>query len=318
MSNTIFALENVYGIAKHKLKNIVIYTTDRCNSKCKTCHIWKKQPKIDIPIEIFEKILKDGATKGVTFRITGGEFLLHPKYKEILSLANKYNIDYQLFSNGFLADRLIETIHQFKVKELAMSCDGIGQKYKEIRGIDNFKNIVKIIDKLKDETNITLNYTISPFNTKSDLKQVIEFADTKRVKLVIGVFNNLEYFDVNINQGFEAYNLDGISADCLLTSRYFENKYIELYNRWLKGEYDIPCLNIRSQIAVYPNGEVHLCEGRNIVLGDLNKESLKNIWNSEKTIQLQKQNKKCNACFLTCQRPIDVFINSTPLKFFIR
>lgn len=312
MNSTIYGLKFIYGIARRKLKNIVIYTTDRCNSKCKTCFIWKKQPKTDIPVAVVEKILNDETSKGAIFKITGGEFLLHPKYREILLLLNELGVEYQLFSNGSLADRLIETVREFKIKEVAISCDGVGEKYKEIRGIDDFENIIKITDDLQNETSITLNYTISPLNSKSDLKQVINFANTKNIKLVVGVFGNLEYFDVKM-QKREAYNLDGVSTKCLRAPKGFVNKYIELYNKWVRGEYKIPCLNIRSQAAVYPNGEVHLCEGKNLVLGNLSKKSLKNIWNSEKTIQLQKQNKNCNACFLICQRPIDVVINSTPL-----
>ena len=307
----------IYGISQRRLKNIVIYTTDRCNSRCRTCFIWKKKPKTDISVETVERIINDDISNGASLKITGGEFLLHPKYDEILSAVVKSGMDYHMFSNGILAERLIKTVRDFKVSELAISCDGTGEKYKEIRGVDNFGNIKRVVNELQHETNILLNYTISPFNSKEDLKQVIEYANSKRVRLVIGVFNALEYFDVNASEN-KAYNLNGISENCLQLSKRLTNRYINLYNRWINGEYDIPCLNIRSQLAVYPNAEVHLCEGKNVVLGNLEKTSLTDIWNSEKTIQLQKQNSKCNACFLTCQRPIDVAIASSPLKYIIK
>ena len=317
MQNFINGLKFIHGISQRRLKNIVIYTTDRCNSRCRTCFIWKKRPKTDIRVETIENIINDDISNGASLKITGGEFLLHPKYDEILSAVVDSGMDYHIFSNGILAERLIKTVREFKVGELAISCDAVGEKYKEIRGVDNFDNIKRIVNELQHETKILLNYTISPFNSKEDLEQVIEYANSKNVKLVIGVFNTLEYFDVNASKN-KAYNLDGISENCLQLSKGLTNRYINLYNRWINGEYDIPCLNIRSQLAVYPNAEVHLCEGKNVVLGNLEKTSLTDIWNNEKTIQLQKQNSKCNACFLTCQRPIDVAIASLPLKWLIK
>ena len=230
MYNTTYALKFIYGIARRKLRNIVVYTTNRCNSRCRTCFIWKKQPKTDILTKTISKILKDETSKGTTLKITGGEFLLHPEYKEILTLINESGLKYQLFSNGILVERLIQTVRKFKVREVALSCDGLRGKYSEIRSVDGFENIVRIINELRGGTDITLNYTISPLNSKSDLRQVADFADASKVKLAVGIFNRPEYFGVKMARN-KAYNLDGITGKCLQVRRRFLNKYIELYNR---------------------------------------------------------------------------------------
>lgn len=43
-----------------------------------------------------------------------------------------------------------------------------------------------------------------------------------------------------------------------------------------------------------------------IVLGNLNERSIKDIMLDEKVIELQKQCLNCNKCWLNCQRIIDV------------
>jgi len=309
-------MDFLFGIINRKITNIVIYTTNRCNSKCKTCNIWDIKPKIDIDPNIIDDLLKN-LNKKITFTITGGEFLLHPKYKEILQKFDGYKCI--LLSNGILADRLIDVVREFKVKEIGVSCDGIGKRYEEIRGVDNFHNIQRIAQELKNETKIVLNYTISPFNTKKDLIEVINFCNIEKVDLIIGVYNRPEYFSTKVNFA-KAYCLSDvkINSGVLMYPKFFVNMYIRLYNKWLKGEYKIPCLNIRSQTVIYPNGDVCLCEGKQVVLGNLNKSSFSEIWDSKKTIKTQQDNRGCNNCFMICQRPADVILNSVKIDKLIK
>ena len=273
-------------------------------------------PKTDLPLEIVEKLLNDDIiNKKTLFGITGGEALLHPKYKEILSLFSGY--EYLFFSNGMLADRLIKTVKDFEIKNLFISADGIDEQYRKIRGVDNFKNIRRIVKELNGITNITIDFTISPFNSKNDLKDIVEFCETYNAKLIVGVYNEPEFFDTNTKPR-ESFELDGIKSRCFYFSPTINNRYIRLYNDWIKGNVKLPCYSIRSLLSIMPNGDVSLCQGKNEILGNLNKNTMNEIWNSEKTIETQKKNRNCNCCFLTCQRPVDIIINKTPLKWLIR
>jgi MoaA/NifB/PqqE/SkfB family radical SAM enzyme len=304
------------GILKREVKEFVIYTTNRCNSRCKTCNIWRMQPKIDIKLDIIDKLLKN-LDKKIIFGITGGEFLLHPRYKDILQEFDGY--EYILFSNGILTDRLIDTVREFNVKEISVSCDGIGKRYKEVRGVDNFHNIKKIVEELRNKTKVVLNYTISPFNSKKDLIEVINFCNKEKVKLFVGLYNRPEYFLTKINFK-KAYNLSNIKVKtgCLLFSKLFTNMYIHLYNNWLKDGYKIPCLNIRGHTVIYPNGDVCLCEGKQTVLGNLNKSTFSEIWSSKSTIRILQQNRKCNDCFMVCQRPMDIVLDILKINRLIK
>lgn len=282
----------------HHIRELPIYSTNRCNSRCEICNIWRKKPKYDLDINIFKNILKSKSIDSrALFVLTGGEFILHPGYEKILSLFSGRN--YILCSNGILADLLIETVRKFKVKNLNLSLDGPPVTYKVVRGIDNYANIVKIIDELKnDNVKINIDYTINPWNSFEDLKYVMRFCREKNVTFDPAYYDNVEYFDTHTEAGL-LYNVGD----------YFPNSYyLHARNLWLRGNLKIPCFSIRLRPVIMPNGDVNLCEAKEIKVGNLYNQSLDEIWNSKRCLTLQKSMFNCNGCWLDCPRAIDISI----------
>ena len=200
---------------------------------------------LSMPIELFESIIND-VPNGVHVNITGGEPLLHPKINEILALLSKQNKSYTLLSNEILADKLVEIVRSEGVKKLELSCDGPKVTYKHVRGVDNYDNIVRIVDELRDEVDIGINFTMNPLNTKKDLIKVKRFCDSRGVYLAVGVYDNPEYFDTTIKKE-ELYDADGLAS-------YPVNRYIRLYNSWLGGNLRLPCYSIRFSCFILPQG----------------------------------------------------------------
>lgn len=293
----------VNNVLRRRLFHVNLFTTDRCNSRCLTCGIWRKEPKKDLDVEVIKELLTDKIVDRSTyFNLTGGEFLLHPKYKEILSLVSDRN--YAIYSNGILADRLIETVRAFKVKSLSLSLDGTPDTYKRVRGADNYYNIERIVNELKSETDIFISYTINPWNTRQDLLHVIEFCRKNGITLNVAYYSDIEYFDATGKEPL-------YQADDLIS-----HPYLRLYDSWLSGNLRLPCYSIRGRCVVRPNGDVDLCEQKEIKLGNLYQQKLGDILNSKRVIDIQNEYLNCNACWIGCQRTIDIELTSL-LKSFI-
>ena len=202
--------------------------------------------------------------------------------------------------------------------------DGVGDSYRRVRGIDTFDNIPKIIKALKDETTITIDFTISPYNTKQDLIDVARFSDENGVRMVVGVYDQPDFLETKTKPK-KAYEFADVKCDSFHSLPGWipfpiktNNDYIMLYNKWISRELELPCYSIRASLSVMPNGDVSLCQGKNIIVGNLKVSSLSEIWNSEKTKKVQKGMQRCNGCFLTCQRPVDVFIGKSFLRWLVR
>ncbi len=292
------------SILNGKILSLSLFCTNRCNSKCKTCHIWKIMPKVDISIKAIEEILTDKSiTNSTIFSLTGGEFLLHPKYKEILALFKKHKRKYVLLTNGILADKVIETVKEFNIKKIAISLDGPRDTYKKIRGVDNYDNIMKIISELKTSTNIHLHYTISPWNNSRDLEYISDFCQKNDIGLSLDVYQEIKYFKVGKKRvDIKSYNqLLHNGPKKILRNTNF----IKMYVLWFDKKLRLPCWSIKLSTNIMPNGDVFLCQYKDVVLGNINRDKLNQIWDSEKTKKIQSKSVRCNSCWLGCQRGFD-------------
>ncbi len=284
------------SLKKRRVSNVGITATTKCNSRCNTCHIWKKKERTEISLKAIDNILKNDFP-GTEYFLTGGEFILHPHCEEIIQKFKDKN--YVLLSNGILGRKLLEIVKRNKVPRVALSFDGVGEMYKKVRGVDNFDNLHTLIHELNKICIVSLNFTINPLNNyKKEILLADKFAKEHGVYLALGIYDNPIFFETTLSKT--------MIPDLSKLRPYPLSKYLSLYNKWFKGQYRLPCFGIRNTCMVLPNGDVNICVGKDIVLGNLNRKSLKEIWEDAKTKQKQDELLQCNSCWLLCQKPMDI------------
>ena len=122
--NGITFANNIVRKQHKKLSNLMIYSTSRCNSKCKHCNIWQKTNE-DLTFEEIKNIMQsDCITKRTVVGLEGGEFLLHPQYEKILDFFHTSHPNYTLLSNGLQTEKLIRAVTQYYPQRLYLSLDG--------------------------------------------------------------------------------------------------------------------------------------------------------------------------------------------------
>ena len=134
--------------------------TSRCNSRCKTCNVWKSGKNNDIDFVLLKAVFQDPFFSEVrTVGLNGGEFTLVPSFLSImdsvLSLPKLSRV--YLISNGLFPKRLFEYLRETKTKceekkvwlNICISIDGVGSVHEKVRGIPNcFKKSKEILDEL--------------------------------------------------------------------------------------------------------------------------------------------------------------------------
>jgi MoaA/NifB/PqqE/SkfB family radical SAM enzyme len=177
-----------------------------------------------------------------------------------------------------------------------------------MRGVDGYSCVEKVVDELRDDdVDIYLNFVVSPWNTREDLKHVIEFCKKHGAYLQAGFYENIEYFDTTRRAG-HLYRIDDLLTSPPLHSK--PHPYFGLYTHWASGNLKIPCFNVLLRPVIRPNGDVELCEGKIVKLGNLYEKSLGEIWHSKRTAQLQRRYIRCNACWSDGQRAMDIRVAS--------
>ncbi len=283
--------------------NVILYMTNRCDSRCKVCNHWQQTPKVDLPLSIIEKLLNSRSINKNGFLIEGGEAIFHPEFDKIMKLFKGRN--FTLLSNGISTAKLASIVKEHKVPSVCISLDGPPQTYARLRGVDKHDDVLKTIALLKNKTDLGVSFTISPWNNFEDFLYVKKICSRNGIRLLPNIFSKMEYM--------------GVKEKEMPIDRRFEqldSPYVCLYNRWTEGKLDIPCLSMRFLAVIRPNGDVMLCQYKNIVLGNLHERSFDNIWNDENTKAIQKTHRSCNDCWVSSHRAFDAKISLLIKKLF--
>ncbi|MCD6283649.1 radical SAM protein, partial [bacterium] len=187
------------GIDAKKLgfEDAVIAVTYRCNSRCRMCDIWKKNPGIENELQLSDYYKLPQTLKNVN--ISGGEPFLKENLEEIIEAINKTcNFPKIIIStNGLLPEIITEKTRKIlKLQKnnigIAVSIDGIGENHNRIRGIDNaFDKAIETLVSLKKlkVKNLKIAFTAGDYNI-NQLKKVYQLSRKLNVEFSLAVVHS--------------------------------------------------------------------------------------------------------------------------------
>lgn len=149
--------------------------TNQCNLNCLHCYR-QDHSAIEFPFEGFSVLLKQykKITEYINCRfgrieISGGEPLLAKNLKSFLSLIQKENIPYRIFSNGILFTKPnINELKKLGFSRVQISIEGDKAVNDQIRGNGNSEQVFKKTKLLfQSGIEITLSTTLSKLNYKN-------------------------------------------------------------------------------------------------------------------------------------------------------
>lgn len=306
-------------------RTIQMPITNRCNSKCITCNVWKTKNKTEIDPAELERVLSDPYFAKVTsVGINGGEPSLHSDLSALVhavcqlkSLKNIYVI-----SNGLNTDRLLSSLKTSQAEcrakkislHLTVSVDGVGQVHETVRGINgSFEKTMHTIQMIRQNQGLfcdTLNIgcTISNGNIFSLASAKAYFkpmglpvsyhlaVPNKR----IGTFYNQTYsvVDNRYNSMLAREFFYGLfkysdSLKTQLTS--FMNYYFLMYHKRLAS-----CGYLREDITLDENLDLYLCAVASDKIASLKGQALP-VRSYVKSHAFQREEKKvepnCKGCY---------------------
>jgi MoaA/NifB/PqqE/SkfB family radical SAM enzyme len=122
--------------------SVVVSVSFRCNSRCRTCDVWRK-PNDDMTVEEWDSVFANLGHTPIYMTFTGGEPFLRRDLDEMVISAYRRCRPAMITipTNGLLSDRVVERVARIcrECPEseigLNLSLDGIGTEHDTLRGI---------------------------------------------------------------------------------------------------------------------------------------------------------------------------------------
>lgn len=307
--NGALLIHNTLFSHNKKLAQLMIYTTNRCQSRCRHCSIWQKPHYTLSKDEIVSLMSSRCISRHTTVGLEGGEFVLHPQAAEILEWFQINHPNYTLLSNCLSPQKVIDLTRRYTPKHLYLSLDGNRETYKYMRGVDGYEKVIKVIEELKDEVPISLMFCLSPFNDFKDMEYTINVARRYGIDIRIGVYGTMAYFDTKAEmlQVNEDEYITQIPSNIHDTQENYD--FVALYDQWRNGHLSLRCQSISNSLVIHPDGNVPLCQNLDVILGNIKEKTLDEVFNSAESVATQcRYSKECNGCWINFHRKYDIIL----------
>ncbi len=306
--NGLLYLNNMMRPRHKRLSQLMIYSTTLCQSKCKHCNIWKKRPVQHLSLKDIKQIMQSRCvTKQTTVGLEGGEFILHPQAQEIMAWFHEHHPNYTLLSNCLAPRRVIDAVSRYKPRHLYVSLDGGRETYQQMRGCDGYDQVIEVVEALKDEVPMSLMFCLSPWNTFDDMAHVIDIANHYGIDIRIGIYGTMAFFDTTSELLTTSDFVKQIPQSIHETQENYD--FVTLYDEWHNRHLCLRCQSIMSCLVVHSNGDVPLCQNLDVVLGNIHKQSLDEIFNGASACKIQcHYSRHCNDCWINFHRKYDIIL----------
>lgn len=303
-----------YPILSYPLE-VLIELTNRCNLNCIYCYkkdILNKNTS-ELSIESLLTLFEELKTyPKFLLVLEGGEPFMHSKIFDILKLCNEYNIYTDIITNGTLFnDRNIAKLKEVYNKdlfEIQISLDGTSEANKMNRGIVD----EKIINGIKKLNQIGIIPRVHSVITNKNYLGIVEFINYLNENVIISSLSlNSPFGKNNIHLKLNEENINYLSKELDLlrsTVNFKINFNLSFINKRCaeakKTDMNfIKCTALRAKICINHVGDIYPCvffENNENPIGNINNNSLLNIWNSEQANDFRKKlfesANKCKNC----------------------
>ena len=286
-----------------KKLNGTVIVTYRCNAKCTMCNRYKvpSKPEEEISIETIKKLPEMYFTN-----ITGGEPFIRDDLKDIVRELLKKSDRIVISTNGFFTDRIVELCKEFPQVGIRISIEGLEKTNNEIRGLDDgfnrgYTTLKKLVDMgMKD---VGFGMTVQDRNA-ADLVPLYNISDELGMEFATASLHNSFYFVESNN----------IIKDRLSVAQNFEDLVNRLLDsnspkKWFRAYFNhglinyifsqkrlLPCDMSFDTFFIDPYGDVMPCNGtkEKQVMGNLNRQSWEELWNSEQAEKVRSFVRNCD------------------------
>lgn len=308
--------------------------TEKCNTNCVYCYAKRDMKQEMSTLEIIQVLHELSEAGVINLTLTGGDIFARKDWADIISETQKAGFGYLISTKTILEEGDILELKKLRISKIQFSLDSISGNilHEMIKVSDDYVDRLKLMFRYctLHEISISLRTVLCKQNaTIEEVKKLCDFIDTNSCikswvitpafysenkkdysnyaisnEMLIKVFSYLQKRKMRIRPLFNKINIDGYKLQRASTVFNFIETNQKCY------------ANIYS-MSILPSGVCTICEmlyyNQDFILGNIKKQKLKDIWNSDKAFKLFLPNQSevtrtsaCSSClvFDKCKREL--------------
>lgn len=313
--------EPLAASATPKYGLLQIEPTSRCNLRCRSClrasHT-KQWLERDLPLSVFQRLSKEFKRTDTVHLQGWGEPLVLDSFTSYLRLAKKGGCRVSFTTNGQIMDQeLALLLVQSGVDAITFSMAGATAEVQDpLRGVGSFARLESSLSILADAKKkrgrtspvLAISYLLTP-NTIRELPQAVTWCGKHEISLLAGVHlthaadscqQDLQLFphnDRRLKQYVRKAHLLALLSGIRLQLPSFHAETIPvcskdpIHNLSIAADGSVaPCVFLNAPMNASVNwlDEERVIGRTPFIFGNIQKESLGNIWNNPEYIQFRK------------------------------
>ena len=291
------------------LQNIIIEITQKCNERCVHCYIPHENKNSIMSDKDFYAIVDmcGGIETILNVRITGGECMSHPSFKNYIRYVKDKGFALTLLTNlTLLDDETIYILKEGTLSQVQVSMFSVNPEiHDRITAVPgSLEKTMKNIEKLKAAGVPVSIATQAMEINKDSIERLYEYTIKHGFNLrcdwtIIAKENrNSENLSYRIR---DLSNYKNICKSRLKHCDGYEKELRKALSRDPKPETSHLCNAGTNGLYIDTNLKVHPCPGWDLIVGDLKSDSLSDIWNKSEKLQkvrdvVLKDFPKCAKC----------------------
>lgn len=299
---------------------LTLMVNNTCVTDCIYCYQDKsRRAHCTIPLERIIELIREAKQLNVnTFDVIGGEFFLYPHWREVLAELRNNDYNPYLSTKMPVDEAIVRTLAQLNVLDIQISLDTLIDSHLA----DSLKVKPGYAERMADSLRLLDKYHIPVMihsvltrhnGSEDDMKSLYDLFSTlgniKDWHIVKGdptLYPRAPYSEIEISaeaMGEAIRYLASIAKTSRFSIRYPEMMPQDVDNQL--SEADMPaeadreekffdnrtfCSGLFSSLYILPDGKVTICEqlywNPHFIVGDVMRNSIQEIWNSEKAKSL--------------------------------
>lgn len=322
--------DNIVSTNNECLVTLQLDLTDYCVCKCKGCEHWQwpKKTKLDT-ITLNKNVFEHLPHTIQSIVLSGGEPLLHPDVEIIVeTLKQDHGKNIGIITSGLGKNNLDWSLLSQNCSWIRFSSDGFNKKnYATTRGVDLFDqwliNLKTLVyENTKTQCQTRINVTIHEYNIDNFYEGLIDLLIDQKLNINVYFWLSRELIDAFRKDSNDS-RASSISVKIAKLRSYADSLKFDINNL----NFDNVCKHINLQdtinytscfipqifALIASDGNVFPCcymyepvfsidnQQLNFVIGNVNEQTLEDIYKSQKFKDVVKQFRECNKKFTQCK-----------------